>query len=228
MWNDAQIKALNSPTVAAALPERPIFVITVTIGNAMNELTTTALNASVPRFATQVRYVRLLFHMRLLILALWHSNPIPRSDALQVGAGPLVTYPVEATNRSVQTNSLTAFAAVMAANADTFGFWQAYEVFSVRTEASFYSSSYGWAPALTHTPGRIVCATQDSGHSCGFAHQPGRQSCPSLRDIAAKRCERLYELRGQSHVHLAVAEYVFPPSSTCWSISPPRVGLTPG
>jgi hypothetical protein len=74
MWNDARIKALNSPAVAAALPERPIFVITVTIGNAMNELTTTALSASVPKFAAQVRYVQLLFHMRLLILGSWHSD----------------------------------------------------------------------------------------------------------------------------------------------------------
>jgi ABC-type phosphate transport system substrate-binding protein len=54
MWDDDRIKALNSPQVAAALPSRPIIVLTQSAVSAVTTLFTTALSAKVPAFAAQV------------------------------------------------------------------------------------------------------------------------------------------------------------------------------
>jgi hypothetical protein len=53
---------------------------------------------------------------------------------MQVGTGALVTFPVESVpNRTVKATALVAVTAGIAANADSFGFWQGYEVSAVST-----------------------------------------------------------------------------------------------
>jgi ABC-type phosphate transport system substrate-binding protein len=54
MWNDDSIKAINTPEVAAALPDQPIIVITQSVVSAVMQAFTTVLNNTVPAFAAQV------------------------------------------------------------------------------------------------------------------------------------------------------------------------------
>ena len=54
MWNDARIKAINSPEVAAALPAQPITVITSSDSSAPEQLFTYMLSAEVPEFNATV------------------------------------------------------------------------------------------------------------------------------------------------------------------------------
>jgi ABC-type phosphate transport system substrate-binding protein len=53
-WNDARIKAINSPAVANALPAKSIVVVTQTTSSAITQLFTTMLSAKVAAFAAQV------------------------------------------------------------------------------------------------------------------------------------------------------------------------------
>jgi len=56
MWNDQRIKDLNTAHVAAALPAKPIVVVTQSISSAVTRLFTTLLNATVPDFASAVHH----------------------------------------------------------------------------------------------------------------------------------------------------------------------------
>jgi phosphate transport system substrate-binding protein len=53
-WNDARIKAINSPIVANALPAQSIIVVTQTTSSAITQLFTAMLSAQVAAFAAQV------------------------------------------------------------------------------------------------------------------------------------------------------------------------------
>jgi hypothetical protein len=125
----------------------------------------------------------------------------------------------------VQTDSLTAFAAVMAANADTFGFWQAYEVFSVRTEASFFCSSNSWAPAhpyascVSHKTRGIAAASLINP-----AGNPVRVSATSLQSAVS---DYMSSVVNPTFTSLLLSTSVRPPrrDGACRTAT---VGLTPG
>jgi phosphate transport system substrate-binding protein len=53
-WNDARIKAINSPAVANVLPAKSIVVVTQTTSSDITQLFTTMLSAKVAAFAAQV------------------------------------------------------------------------------------------------------------------------------------------------------------------------------
>lgn len=79
MWNDERIKKINSPEVAALLPAKPIMVVTVVIGNALNQLITEVLSAAVDEFKQRVRAASLA-----RFLERWFLVPATRAAALIV------------------------------------------------------------------------------------------------------------------------------------------------
>jgi hypothetical protein len=104
LWNDTRIKNLNSPEVAAALPSRPIIVITQSSATGLTNLFTTVLDAMVPDFAARVRAPHAAQSAASPALSLTGRTFLERCDhMLQVGAGSLVSFPVQsaANNRSI-------------------------------------------------------------------------------------------------------------------------------
>jgi hypothetical protein len=112
MWDDPRIQALNSAEVVAALPSQPIYVITQSVATGLTSLFTTVLNATVSDFAAQVGPARVVkcrsqIVMRWLTvvsLSLTHTLSL---SLFQVGAGALVSFPVQNTtdNRSVEVTT---------------------------------------------------------------------------------------------------------------------------
>jgi hypothetical protein len=102
MWDDARIKALNTPEVAAALPAQAIHVVVQSVETAITQLFTTMLSAVMPKFA------------------------------VQVGAGPLVTSPVQSYNTTTAVNSNDALPRVLADTDYGFAFVTLYDATLVR------------------------------------------------------------------------------------------------
>ncbi|ELR24201.1 serine/threonine protein kinase [Acanthamoeba castellanii str. Neff] len=123
MWDDARIKALNTPEVAAALPAQAIHVVVQSVETAITQLFTTMLSAVMPKFA------------------------------VQVGAGPLVTSPVQSYNTTTAVNSNDALPRVLADTDYGFAFVTLYDatLFRVLQHAN-----------LRRSDGVIVRANQTS------------------------------------------------------------------
>ncbi|ELR20490.1 phosphate ABC transporter, periplasmic phosphatebinding protein [Acanthamoeba castellanii str. Neff] len=124
MWNDDRIKALNSIEVVAGLPVQPIIVITQSISSSVTQAFTTALNLTVPEFSAQV------------------------------GAGTLVSYPVQAdVNRSIVTGAVDGIMSNLRDVRYSFTTWLAYEILLSRTLG---------VVSLKKSDGTVVHPTVDS------------------------------------------------------------------
>jgi ABC-type phosphate transport system substrate-binding protein len=138
-WNDSQILALNSPSVASLLPHKLISIVRETTSSTQT-LFTYWLNATVPGWSTTVRSLVSLL--------------LPSSDHIvQVGVGENVTFPIQtiASSRVLSAQGGDQLIALLAATSYSFSFWSAFDVQQV-----------GWSCNLPALSSYIDVSTQQA------------------------------------------------------------------
>jgi ABC-type phosphate transport system substrate-binding protein len=157
-WNDARIKAINSPVVANALPAKPIVVVTQTTSSAITHLFTTMLSAQVAAFAAQVTQPSFPFAVGALSCS-WSSQSLrrwARATWLRSRCKPVATSRSAWTTIRPWSPRWRLATAASPSSTTTTPFWYGVPLCDPLTHSLAWLLNRGTTPPHTHRPARWI------------------------------------------------------------------------